>query len=55
MWAMLDERLHSAMMAGEKARTRLPELERDVAHMCFTPVNAVREIIALMGLADRDQ
>jgi hypothetical protein len=55
MWAMLDERLHSAMMADGKVRARLPELERDVAHMCITPVNAVREIVALMGLADRDQ
>jgi LAO/AO transport system kinase len=50
MWTMLDERLHRAMMADEKVRARLPELERDVAEKRITPVNAVREIVALMGL-----
>lgn len=52
MWSLLDERLHALLTAHPKVQARLPELEKAVADTSITPVNAVRELVSLLGFGD---
>jgi len=50
MWSMLEERLLARLRADPALKTRLPQLEKQVAAGKLSPVLAVEEIANAMGL-----
>jgi len=50
MWALLEDRLRSRLVADPKLKAKLPELERAVAGGTLSPAVAVDDIIATLGL-----
>jgi LAO/AO transport system kinase len=50
MWSMLEERLLAQLRSSPALKTRLPQIEKQVAAGKLSPMLAVEEIAAAMGL-----
>ncbi|MFZ5689983.1 MAG: methylmalonyl Co-A mutase-associated GTPase MeaB [Pseudomonadota bacterium] len=50
MWSMLEERLFAKLRADPELKSRLPQIEKAVAAGKLSPMLAVEEIAAAMGL-----
>jgi LAO/AO transport system kinase len=50
MWAMLEDRIHARLKTDSSLRAKLPRIEADVASGKLSPMLAVEEIAAALGL-----
>ena len=52
MWAMIEERLHLALIANPQVKARLPELETGVRGGTLSPTTAADTVAELMGFSN---